>query len=588
MSSSNNRKSRGRATESSKNQKNRKSSEISNINSGESESDEQSSSESASITTQSDYTNDISASSGELEVDDIEDLEWSWEATESFASPENIIPPKKKSNTSKDFSKLITPNSFFEQIISSKMLQSICDWTNAKAEAKRSRQRRDSHEKKWTTLTVEKLRAFFGVLILMSIVNKRQLKEYWSSGNLTKTPGISNIFSRDEFTQIKRMLIFYDMKNYDIQDPFYRISPLIKEIIGNTNSSYSPSTNLALDETMIAFKGRSKFRVYMPMKPIRYGFKVYSVSATEHPIILNFKIHDGTSWNMIDLVQNLLAPYEGSGHVIFMDRYYMSPKLVKALELKGFGTVGTCQSNRLHIDEEISKTIEEMPKYSFHYYQANEVLLTVWKDEKPVFMLSNTYPIKQLRIVRRKKKNEIEDNKKVEKTLRMPISVCVYNDHANGVDIVDQYLSNHMFNHRSIRWYFRIMIYLIEISILNSWCLYQMSKPETPMAFRAFRRLLAKNYIYSYKTIEMKPILQTPVKGEKINLQIKSLDLLDNCHLGKAKKGTCTLCKQHQTSYRCEECELNLCLIPCYDLHLQEKRVKCIDSSKKIRIIQNS
>ena len=60
------------------------------------------------------------------------------------------------------------------------------------------------------------------------------------------------------------------------------------KIIHNTNQNYNSPKELSLDETMIAFKGRSKFRVYMPLKPIKYGFKVFTVAASSEPIVLNF------------------------------------------------------------------------------------------------------------------------------------------------------------------------------------------------------------------------------------------------------------------------------------------------------------
>jgi len=65
--------------------------------------------------------------------------------------------------------------------------------------------------KKWTKPDLIEIRAFFGLLLTMSLVSKPKVEDYWSKDPLTKTPGFSEVMSHDHFTQILRCLVFYDI-----------------------------------------------------------------------------------------------------------------------------------------------------------------------------------------------------------------------------------------------------------------------------------------------------------------------------------------------------------------------------------------
>jgi len=178
-------------------------------------------------------------------------------------------------------------------------------------------------------------------------------------------------------------LRYYDGRINE-EDKFYRVRPLIDQIIANTNSFYSPPKELTLDESMISFNGRSKFKVYMPLKPIKYGFKAYTLTSATEPIVLNLSFYDGESKPLENTVSQLLLPFEGEGHVVYMDRFYTSPLVFKTLEQMGFGACGTCMTNRLHLTEEIKKKTENLNPREYCYFKAEDLLLSVWRDSKIV------------------------------------------------------------------------------------------------------------------------------------------------------------------------------------------------------------
>jgi len=216
------------------------------------------------------------------------------EATEDFY-PSSTLPRFKKGSAGlkKDISDLEEAVQFFNLLLSSTLISDFTAWTNQYAEKNRNRKRRDSHEKKWENVTDSKVKAFLGMLLLLPLVHKPRLKDYWSNQILTDTLSIKNIMSRDEFQLLKSNMRFFDDNNHDKTDVFHKVRPMINEILKNTNDIYSPPKNLSLDESMIKFNGRSKCKVYMPLKPIKFGFKVYTLTKSEEPIVLNMTIYDG-------------------------------------------------------------------------------------------------------------------------------------------------------------------------------------------------------------------------------------------------------------------------------------------------------
>jgi len=188
---------------------------------------------------------------------------------------------------------------------------------------------------------------------------------------------------------------------------------------------------------MIKFTGRSKFKVYMPLKPIKFGFKVYALVPSEAPIILNLSFYDGSTRCIQDIVSELITPFEGKGHILYMDRFYTSPKIFKTLQTMGVGAVGTCMHNRLQLNDDLKDNIASLNKGEFIYYESNELLLTVWKDSKTVYLLSTVDQVKNMRLTRRKRKKYItEADPSITENIIIPAAINKYNRLARGVDIL--------------------------------------------------------------------------------------------------------------------------------------------------------
>ncbi|XP_018576377.1 piggyBac transposable element-derived protein 3-like [Anoplophora glabripennis] len=80
-----------------------------------------------------------------------------------------------------------------------------------------------------------------------------------------------------------------DSPNYD---KLYKVRFLLDILSETFRSSYAPSKHQSIDESMIRFKGRSFLKQFMPLKPIKRGYKVW-VRSDENGYVCQFQIYVG-------------------------------------------------------------------------------------------------------------------------------------------------------------------------------------------------------------------------------------------------------------------------------------------------------
>jgi len=119
------------------------------------------------------------------------------------------------------------------------------------------------------------MKAFLGLTLYMGIIHKPKIDDYWTKSSLFGTPGIVQIMSNDHYRQLLRNVCFYSSNDIlNLDDPIYKIRSLVSQIVFVSQKLYSPGQFLTIDEGMIKFNGRRKLKVYMPLKSIKFDFKV--------------------------------------------------------------------------------------------------------------------------------------------------------------------------------------------------------------------------------------------------------------------------------------------------------------------------
>ena len=62
--------------------------------------------------------------------------------------------------------------------------------------------KRFSHQNQWKAVTPEDMRVFAAHLLLLGLIRKPELSDYWSQKELTRTPFFGKRMSRDRFQAI--------------------------------------------------------------------------------------------------------------------------------------------------------------------------------------------------------------------------------------------------------------------------------------------------------------------------------------------------------------------------------------------------
>jgi len=237
----------------------------------------------------------LSDQNDEEDFDDEEDVDLGpWEEYTYDKMLDDKVPNYRRRYKARGLlQNLEAPIDFFNLFLDEEFLEEICE-KSAQYYIKNRHDPRNltrSHKKKWKKPDLIEIRAFFGLLLTMGLVSKPKIEDYWSKDPLTKTPGFSEVMSHDHFTQILRCLVFYDIENRDIDDPLYKVRKLINHIVSTSLKLYDPDKYLTIDESMIKYNGRSCMKVYMPTKPIKYGFKVYMMTDSCNSYVLNWMMH---------------------------------------------------------------------------------------------------------------------------------------------------------------------------------------------------------------------------------------------------------------------------------------------------------
>ena len=124
---------------------------------------------------------------------------------------------------------------------------------------------------KWETVKREDLYAYFGIMVMMGLVDLPCLQDYWKRDPLIYCPSIAERMARDRFLDIQKYLHFVDNDTLVRPgEPHYdrlcKVRPILEMIEERFVLTYQPHQECAIDEAMVPYKGRSSLKQYMPKK----------------------------------------------------------------------------------------------------------------------------------------------------------------------------------------------------------------------------------------------------------------------------------------------------------------------------------
>ena len=110
-----------------------------------------------------------------------------------------------------------------------------------------------------------------------------------------------------------------------VNNKMQRDGKLIKYLENLFDSLHIPGENIAIDECMMAFKGKMKNKVFNPMKSDKWGMKFYVCADSETGYVHNLRIC-GEYCSIETKVTELTEKLTGENRKLFMDNYYNSFK----------------------------------------------------------------------------------------------------------------------------------------------------------------------------------------------------------------------------------------------------------------------
>lgn len=136
-----------------------------------------------------------------------------------------------------------------------------------------------SRIRNWTPTEKNEIRAFLGMIVIMGYHILSQIELYWSTDPGFRVEEVASVMPIKRFKKILRALHLNDntqqpQPGHPNFDKLYKLRPLLNLLNDNFQTNAKNSSSQSIDESMILFKGRSSLKQYMPLKPIKRGYKV--------------------------------------------------------------------------------------------------------------------------------------------------------------------------------------------------------------------------------------------------------------------------------------------------------------------------
>nr|CAH7727890.1 unnamed protein product [Callosobruchus chinensis] len=319
---------------------------------------------------------------------------------------------------------------------------------------------------------------------------------------------------------------------------------------------------------MIKFKGRSSLKQFMPKKPVKWGYKVWSLADSEG-YLYNFDIYTGKTKDYVEhllgekVVLRLTQGLENKGHFLFFDNFFNTYSLQKLLKEKGLYSCGTVNANRKLLPKNMLDD-RKMVQGQFDFRVSNDGITYIkWKDKRVVHLLSNYSNPKSNTTVNRKQK----DGTTI--PIPCPLALVDYNKNMNFVDRFDQMKSCYELDRKSKKWWHRIFFHFVDCCVVNAFILYKLkcqAKNITSLTQKNFKRRIIDGLL-AQRIVELrgKKMSGTEEPSKKKRKVPEEVRFESASHQPmRSSRRRCARCstrsEQVRTEWCCSTCEVPLCL----------------------------
>src|SRR5882757_2120692 len=395
----------------------------------------------------------------------------------------------------------------------------------------------------WYPTTANEIRVLFGIFYYMGVHPEPRYQIYWETGRKDgPNHSIRRHMTLNRYEQLRRYLHVSelsqqapipqeneeDLLSIEPEDRlwWWKLEPLISHFRDACQRYYIPRNDVAIDEIMVRFFGRSHHTYKMPKKPIQQGYKLFALA--DHGYVWFFyytsrqygigelvKVLDLTATgSMVYQMARQLPQIPGSFFTIYLDNYFTSIPLFRKLRAINIGAVGTtrCGAAGTEFPPLLAvlreKHCKKLPWGTLCAVAVNDVLCVGWQDNNLVLMLSTVHTVHEIsdEVLReRKRPAKTSTNASIARQvfgncakleLAIPTIINDYNSSMNGVDLANQLRSAYETQRLSYRTWLPLFYWILDQAAINAYILATTTgtwKKNSHLDFRRelYERLLA-------------------------------------------------------------------------------------------------
>ena len=476
------------------------------------------------------------------------------------------------------------PLDYYRLFLTDKLIDHFITETNLYADqiiAVSRPQKQFARLKDWKKVDRTEFLKFLGLTLLTGIVNKPSIASFWSTMPLLYTPLFSQIMSRNRYQALLRFWHCNDNskeppRTSPDRDRLYKIRPMVKELQDRFQSVYTPDKFVAIDESLLLWKGQLVFKQFIPLKRARFGIKLFNV-CEDSGYTYKFHIYTGKEDPSFQIQQHLppdtahLTATEKivvymtdtlleKGYHLFMDNWYSGPRLYQYMKTRKTVCCGTLRENRAPVEVRQLQVNQQEPVKSL---RSGPLLFVKWQSSKVVYMLTTMHKESMQQVERR-------GGQRVTK----PTCVVDYNSKMGAVDKADQMLQPYDATRKTTRWYKKVMTHLLQVALLNAYQVYKKHKGST-IDFLGFQYQVISDLLY---TDNPAPQQDLPRCEDVARLSERHFPVNISEVVGKRSSGRkCKVCtsqgRRKESSFLCGQCPSKpaLCVSPCFQVYHTKK-----------------
>ncbi|XP_072021062.1 piggyBac transposable element-derived protein 4-like [Amphiura filiformis] len=181
------------------------------------------------------------------------------------------------------------------------------------------------------------------------------------------------------------------------------------------------------------------------------------------------------------------------GHHVFMDNLFSSPTLFHDLADRDTGACGTLRRNRFGTPEVIKRANprkEDPPVF----HRDGKLLFTTWKDRSMVTVVSSVHSDETL-----EKRTRCRASDTGWQERDKPKMIEMYTKFMRGVDWADQQMWYSLLNHKSVKWWKKILFGLLEVTFTNTMIILKSLRPGARIDRNKVRMSIVSNLTRGYR-----------------------------------------------------------------------------------------